>query len=497
MKYVMENEGKPYRKFFEDICAIPHESCNEKAISEFLIQFAKERGLWCYSDKIWNVVIKKPASPGYENHDPLMLQAHTDMVCVKAPGSDFNFATDPLNLYVEDGWLKAKDTTLGADCGHGIAYMLAILDDNTLEHPPLECLFSVQEEVGIGGPQFIDYSLFTAKKLINFDVMNEGSVLTSTTHVDGGNINKTVRLENNKQDTFLLTIGGGTGGHGGLDIGKDRANAIKLCAHVLYRFLKAADIKLVSIKGGTARNNIAGSCEAEFTCDSAHFNGLQEIGAEMLAAFKVEYAATDPDIFVTVEPAKMADSNMEELSTKGVIEMLLALPVGVNIRRPLASYSLNEDDPEWAKKITGDDWLFSSRHIGKISTQNDIVVVCYQFRSCLGSQLQVMYNESMLIADKFGAVYERVIKYPGHYSDIDEPLHQLFISIYREATGKKAIGADAHYGTDMGTILDNIPGMTCTCVGPDTAFIHTPMEALNIESFDRVYGYIKAMLKSL
>ena len=494
MKYVMENEGKPHRKFFEDISAVPRESWKEKRICEFLIQFAKDRDLWWYSDKIWNVIIKKPASSGYEDHPPVMLQSHTDMVCVKTPGSDFNFDTDQLDLYIEDGWLRAKDTTLGADCGSGVAYMLAILDDTALAHPPLECFFSVQEEVGIGGPKFIDYSLFTAKRLINFDFIYEGMVITSTTHVDGGNINKKIRLEDNKQDTFLLTVGGGTGGQGGLDIGKDRANAIKLCAHVLYRFLKAANINLVSINGGTARNNIAGSCEAEFTCDGSKLKTLQEIGEKMLDAFKVEFAATDPNLFVTVKPVEITDHRIEELSTKGVVELLLALPVGVNIRRPLALYSISEDDSEYFKRITGDDVVFSSRHIGKISTEGDAVVICYQFRSCLDSQMQTMYNESMLIADKYGAVYERVIRYSGYYSDMNEPLNQLFMDIYKEATGKKAIGYDMHGGTDVGTILEAIPGMSCTCIGPDTYYIHTPKETLNIESFDRVYEYAKAML---
>ena len=186
MKYVMNHEGKPHRKFFEDICAIPHGSYNEKGISDYLVQFAEERGLSCYRDELWNVLIKKPGSAGYEDHPPVMLQAHTDMVCVKRPESDFNFETDPLQLFVEDGWLQAKDTTLGADCGHGVAYMLAILDDKELAHPPLEAFFSVQEEVGIGGPKFFDYSKVQAKKLINFDIFDEGLSWISTTSVKGG-----------------------------------------------------------------------------------------------------------------------------------------------------------------------------------------------------------------------------------------------------------------------------------------------------------------------
>ena len=161
MKYILDHEGKKYRKFFEDICSIPHVSYNEKALSDYIVNFAEERGLWHKQDEVWNVIIKKPASPGYEEHEPVMIQGHIDMVGVKLPESDHNFETDPLPIYVEDGFIRSKGTTLGADCGHGISYMLGVLDDNSLKHPPIEALFTVQEEVGIGGPKHLDYTLLS------------------------------------------------------------------------------------------------------------------------------------------------------------------------------------------------------------------------------------------------------------------------------------------------------------------------------------------------
>lgn len=195
MKYILNHEDKLYRKFFEDIASIPHESFKEKALSDYIVKFAEDRGLWHHQDQVWNVIIKKPASPGYEDHDPVMIQGHIDMVCVKTADSDHDFDTDPLELYVEDGFLRAKNTTLGADCGHGISYMLAILDDKSLKHPPLECLFTVQEEVGVGGPKHLDYSLLTAKRLIFTDSMGEGAPEMSTTSVLGGNFVKPVTFE--------------------------------------------------------------------------------------------------------------------------------------------------------------------------------------------------------------------------------------------------------------------------------------------------------------
>ena len=147
MRYVLDHEGKMYRKYFEDIASIPHESFNEKQLSDYIVDFAKKRNLWCHQDEVYNVIVKKQASKGYENHDPVIIQGHIDMVCVKTPDSKHDFDKDSLELYVENGFLKAKDTTLGADCGHGISYMLSVLDDDNLQHPPLECLFTVQEEV--------------------------------------------------------------------------------------------------------------------------------------------------------------------------------------------------------------------------------------------------------------------------------------------------------------------------------------------------------------
>ena len=236
MKYILDHKGKMYRKFFEDIAAIPHESFKEKALSDYIVKFAQDRGLWCHQDEVWNVIVKKPAYKGYEKHPPVMIQGHIDMVCVKTAESNHNFDTDPLKLYVEDGFLKAKDTTLGADCGHGISYMLGILDDKDLKHPPLECVFTVQEEVGIGGPKYLDYSLLTAKRLIFTDSMEEGRPELSTTSVLGGNFIKNIHFNKyEKQENFLkISAEGMKGGHAAVDINSGRANAVKVISRLLY-----------------------------------------------------------------------------------------------------------------------------------------------------------------------------------------------------------------------------------------------------------------------
>ena len=233
MNYVLDS-SKAHHKYFEELCYIPHPPFQEKALSEYVIAFAKERGLWYYTDSLYNVVVKKPATPGYENAAPVMLQAHMDMVCEKTPEKVFHFETDPLQLQVRDGWVMATDTTLGADDGYGVAYMLAILDADDIPHPALECFFSVQEEVGIGGPRGMDYSQLSARRYINLDGVQEGSTNVSTANVIGGDFKRPIVMQENSKPCYTVHICGLSAGHASLNIVKDQANAVKLAARILF-----------------------------------------------------------------------------------------------------------------------------------------------------------------------------------------------------------------------------------------------------------------------
>jgi aminoacyl-histidine dipeptidase len=493
MQYVMEYKGYPHRRFFEDICAIPHESFNEEAISEYLVQFAKDRNLWWYRDELWNVVIKKEASPGYEDHPPVMLQAHTDMVCVKLPHSDFNFRTDSLKLFIEDGWIKAKDTTLGADCGHGVAYMLAALDDNELQHPPLECFFSVQEEVGIGGPKFIDYSIFKAKKLINFDIFDEGLSWISTTSVKGGDFIKRVQFESDQKPAFKVSVSGGVGGHAALDIGRDQVNAIKICTRYLYTLMKDIHINLVSIDGGTARNNIAGACEAVFTCATCNSNLANHLSEALTEKIRKEYAGTDPGVSISISPTESTGKSMDRLSTENVIELLLLLPTGAYMRRFMSNGLglIVKNGQE------GDGLVITSRNLGVVSIKDDTVTIGYMFRSALASQIEEISDQAFLIANRYGAAWNTIYDYAGHTYSEDAPMHQLWKEVYKEATGNDVKAVAAHVGTDVGTIVQHIKDMDVITLGPNTIGIHKPGEKMEIASFDRTYGYFKTILAKL
>lgn len=356
MKYILNHEGKLYRKFFEEIAAIPHESFHEKELSDYIVRFAEKRGLWHRQDEIWNVIVKKPAAPGYEDHAPVMLQGHMDMVCVKRPGSNHNFETDPLQLYTEDGFLRARDTTLGADCGHGISYMLSILADDELEHPPLECLFTVQEEVGVGGPKHLDYSCLSAKRLIFTDSMEEGKPELSTTSVLGGTYTKDVPLEPVSKDSlfFKIRAGGLAGGHAAVDINKGRANAVKILARAAYRLMKTQDIRICRFWGGTLKNNIP--------------------------------------LAMTKEDSRL------------LISWLLEIPSG--------TYAADPEDPSFplTSRNLGTTELVAKENLARFTAG-------YMIRTSIKSHMEMLFDEMQILCGLFGARWEKEYDYPGYRTE--------------------------------------------------------------------------------
>jgi dipeptidase D len=480
MAYLLNNENKPYLKFFEDICSIPHISFHEKEISDYLIEFAQARNLWWYRDEIWNVIIKKPASPGYEDHPAVMLQCHSDMVGERTPDSGFNFETDPLKLYVEDGMLLAKDTTLGADCGHGLAYILSILDDTTLKHPSLEAFFSVQEEAGMGGAKNVDYSQFSSKLLINTDMMKEGETYISTANVVGGSFKKQIVTVKNHFKTFQIVVGGLNGGHSALNIVRDQANAIKVATRVIFNIMKKVKINIANIQGGTIKNNIPEECAITFSCDEHFFEEIKNIVTTILKFERIEHEASDPNLFIFVEEVPVASIVADDLSSMEIIEFLQVLSTGALMRRT--------EDPSIA---------VGSTNIGTVMIENDNLQIGYMFRSAHKSLIADYMDRMLTLAIRFGAVFVEEYRYSGHNSMPDTYLNNLFKEVYKDLSGEDLTYCYNHGGTDAGTIADNIEGMDVMAIGPNTYSIHKPGEALDLESFDRTYKYLVEILTRL
>ncbi len=480
MKYVLESESKSHHKFFEEISSVPRVSFNEKAISEYLIQFAKDRNLWWYTDELWNVIIKKPASKGYENSEPVMIQAHTDIVGEKEPGSDFNFDTDPLQLYVEDGCVRAKGTTLGADDGYGVAYMLAILDSDDIKHPPIECVFSVQEESGIGGPRGLDYSQLSAKRLINLDGIKEGSTNIATANVIGGDWIKNLSMTKNNKPCFSIKISGLNAGHASLNIVKDQANAIKIAARILFALKKEMKINLVSIEGGTIRNGIPEECEAIFACDNTYKDTIAEIVSSVTNDVKVEHAISDPKLNISVAAVESAPSAMNDLSSKSVIELIHTLPSGTHMR---------------VREV--DNLPMASRNMGNVNSKNGVLTIGYMFRGAYKTQIADLFDQSSVIADKFGAAYVEEYRYSGYNAPLDSPMLNVWKDVYKEATGEELFLKRSHGGTDVGTIIEGMKGLDVIVLSPKLVDVHRPTESMNLASFDRTFEYLKTILARL
>ena len=315
--------------YFEEICKIPHGSYNEVKIADFIENFAKEKNLRYYRDHLNNIVIYKEATIGYETHETVMLQAHMDMVNEKNKDSDHNFDHDPLDLYLEDGFISAKGTTLGADDGYGVAYMLAILSDLEVKNPPLECVFTVAEEVGLDGALGLDTNVLKATRMIGLDSENEGEICTTSSGGCDVVITKKLNFIDNDNRTYTLLVKGLSGGHSGSEIHRGKANANKLATRVMYGMIKAdMNIRLIEINGGLKNNAIPRECAITFTTTS-ELKDLQEVVNEYQEYFDEEFMVSDPDIKLELtinDKIGLQALSVEE--SKDIIRLLVVLKNG-------------------------------------------------------------------------------------------------------------------------------------------------------------------------
>ncbi|MBO6047465.1 MAG: M20/M25/M40 family metallo-hydrolase, partial [Erysipelotrichaceae bacterium] len=347
--------------YFETICGIPHPSFHEDKIANYVENFAKERGLRYIRDALNNIIIYADATPGYEEHDVVILQGHMDMVPSKVPESTHNFETDPLDLYVEDGWLKAKGTTLGGDDGVAVAYMLAILDED-IPHPALECIFTTQEEVGLNGAVALDWHNIHGKRLISLDETDFGVCCTSALGGRVIDIHKDVTYTTTSQSGYALSIDGLLSGHSSADIHQERANAIK----VLVRILNALDnVQISSFNAGSADNVIPGSGTVSFTCDN---EDAEIIIQQMIDDIEIEYENTDPGMNIVLKTADLASVMTLEDSQK-LIDYLYVMPNGCFM------YS----------RIIRDFPIYSS-NIGTVRTNENGIAITIFYRSSIDSQ---------------------------------------------------------------------------------------------------------------
>ncbi len=474
-------QPKEVFRFFEEMCQIPHGTFDTKRISDYCVEFAKERNLDYTQDSVNNVIIRKPGTAGYEDSEPVIIQGHLDMVCEKRPGSDHDFSKDPLKLLVEDGFVKTEDTTLGGDDGIAVAMAMAVLDSKDIPHPPIEAVFTVDEEVGMGGANTIDLSSLKGRKLINIDSDNEGVLTTGC--AGGFRYETKIPVTRTKKSGTLVEIKlhGLLGGHSGAEIHKQRGNANKMMGRLLNRILLEVPVSLVSVCGGAKDNVITMDCTAKLLADPKDAGRVREITEEMKQIWDYEFMGDEPGFLAEVSSAENAEADaLDEESTGRVISYITVCPNGVQ---------------GFSRKLEG--LVETSLNLGILETEDTCVKSCSLVRSSVESQKRRMEEELAQCAKFVGASTELINEYPAWQYDPDSALRKVMEDTYKEMFGKEPVVSAIHAGLECGLFLGKRPDLDCVSFGPDMMDIHSFNERIDIASTERMWNYLKGVLAKL
>ena len=468
--------------FFREITRIPRESGHEEQIVAYLQKFAADRGLECKTDKIGNVMIARPASKGYEDRPTVVLQGHTDMVCEKKSTSDFDFSKDPIQYVIEDGWMIAYDTTLGADNGIGVASAMAVLDDDAIEHPRVECLFTVSEETGLDGARAVKKGFITGKTLINLDDEDEGYFCVGCA---GGM--DTVGTFTYREKKLLpgavvtkFSISGGLGGHSGDDIDKNRINGVQQLARFVNEAF-AYRVDLCSIAAGNKRNAIARGGEVVLAIPARNESRVVALFNDFAARLKAEYAATDPGLCFDAEPISWNKGAIDGGTAHRLVRSLLTIPHGV--------IAMSADIPGLIETSTN---LASV----KMESGHKIVVGTMQ-RSSVNSQ-RVFLSERVAAALELGGAKVRQSDgYPGWKPNMQSHVKDVCVASYKRLFGREPVVRAIHAGLECGLFTEKFPDMDMIAFGPTLRGVHAPGERLDLASLDRFWAVLLDVLKNL
>ena len=467
--------------FFEDISAIPRGSANEKAISDYLVAFAEERNLWYHRDALFNVIIKKPASAGAKEKPAVMLQGHTDMVCEKLAGVAHDFTTDPLDLIIKDGVLSANGTTLGGDNGAAVACMLAILDDDTLTHPALECVFTTQEEIGLNGAEALDKSLLSARTMINLDSEDEGVATVSC--AGGLRFALTRPITRSKKEGMLLHLEatGLLGGHSGTDINKEHQNANLLMARMINHLFHNTDALLVDFNGGTKDNAIPRETSATlFYSDEVAAKNAENLALALSADFSSEICPYEPAFQFLVSTENGTADVISAEDGKAFITAMCLAPNGVQFRN-----------------MNLDGFTVTSLNLGIAATDETSASLVFAPRSSVATLMSALKEKLCLLAETFGFEVSMHGEYPGWSFAEVSPIRDVFVQSYKELFRDDLKIEAIHAGLECGLFSDAIPGLDAIAVGPTIRGCHTPDEHLPLDSFERFYELLTDVLKKL
>lgn len=459
-------------RFFEEFSEIPRGSGNTAAIADYLVSFANARGLEVIRDESDNVIIRKPATAGYENRPGVIFQGHTDIVALKTPDCPINMEKEGLKLYRDGDFLRAKGTTLGADDGVAMAYALAVLDSSDIEHPEFEAVFTSDEEIGLLGATALDTSALRGRMLINIDSDEEGIFTAGCAGGARVDISLPVKTKTHIGQIYALTISGLLGGHSGIEIDKNRANAIKVAAEILS---KLEGVKLGRVTAGSADNAIPSDAIVKFTSKSSIFEISAAIN-EVKEALPEGEADAKFNIDMQISSAKLMDAEQ----SANIISLIKEMPNGVT--------RMSED-------IEG--LVETSLNMGIIKLDDRSAEITISVRSAKGEEKAKLLAKINEVSCSHGASVSVRGEYPAWEYRKESHLRDVMCRVYRDMYGKDASVVTIHAGLECGIFSDKMEGLDCVSIGPDNRDIHTPDERLSLASFDRVYGYLINVLKNL
>lgn len=464
--------------FFEEICAIPHGSRNTKKISDFLVNFAKEQGLTYIQDEMGNVILFGEGTCGMENHEPVVLQGHMDMVCEKDADVTLDMAVDGLDLTHDGRYIFAKGTTLGGDDGIALAYAMALLSDKSIAHPPLEIIITVDEEIGMLGADAIDVSMLKGRTLINLDSEDEGVFTVAC----AGGATATISLPVERRAVYgpciRLSVSGLQGGHSGAEIHKNRANANKLMGEFMARIQKLMPLRLTSLAGGTKDNAIPRSCQATLVAMGIHLERINDIAQEFQAEVRKQY--DEPEALIQAfDVDALGGNSLTDESTAKVIGLLCAAPNGVQA---------------WSQDMEG--LVQTSLNLGVLKL-GERLTATFSVRSSVNAEKEALLEKLRELTAFYEGAYSQMGEYPAWEYKKDSHLREVMVQVYKEMFGKEPKVLAIHAGLECGLLAEKMPGLDCVSIGPQMHDIHTSREKLDIASTARTWNFLLKVLSAL
>ena len=464
--------------YFEEICSIPHGSRNTKAISDYLVSFAEARGLRCVQDEVNNVIIFQDGTCGYEDHEPVILQGHMDMVCEKDASCLLDMAVDGLDIAHDGRYVFAKGTTLGGDNGIAVAYALALLDDPTIPHPPLEVVITVDEEIGMLGAAAIDLSQLKGRLLLNLDSEDEGVFTVSC----AGGATATISMNAERRAVYgpcvRLCVDGLQGGHSGAEIHKNRANANKIMGEFMSRIQALMPLCLTSFAGGSKDNAIPRSCQASVVAMGINLERINGIAETLHAEVREQYDEPEATVQAFDLDALGGNALPTEVTAK-VIGLLCSAPNGVQ--------AMSEELPGPVQ---------NSLNMG-IAKLGSSMKMTFSVRSSVNQEKQALLGKLQELAKFYDADYSQMGEYPAWEYKVDSKLRSIMVDTYTRLYGKTPEVLAIHAGLECGLLGEKLPGLDCVSIGPQMHDIHTSREKLDIASTARTWDFLLEILKAL